>query len=113
MKNDTAECTQVFLAKDSDAIRMRLAAMLGKLANVSSVGEARTPALAIEGILRTQPHLAILDIQLAEGSGMDMPAHNQSDGNRDRVHYAHQSLSPAIPQCLPERRGHPFSGQGE
>ena len=72
MENDIAERTRVFLAEDSDAIRMRLAAMLGKLANVSIVGEARTPTLAIEGILRTQPHFAVLDIQLAEGSGMDI-----------------------------------------
>jgi two-component system response regulator DevR len=72
MENDIVERTRVFLAEDSDDIRTRLSDMLCKVPGVAIVGEARIPAIAIEGILRTRPHFVVLDIQLASGSGIEV-----------------------------------------
>ncbi len=70
---DTA-CTRsnVFIVEDSPAIRVRLVEMLGNIEGVDVVGEADSPAAAIEGILRTRPHSVVLDIHLAGGSGIDV-----------------------------------------
>ena len=67
-----ADRTNVFLVEDSEPIRRRLAEMLGAIDGISIVGEADTPASAIEGILRTRPHSVVLDIQLTGGSGIDV-----------------------------------------
>jgi DNA-binding NarL/FixJ family response regulator len=72
METARADCTNVFLVEDSAAIRMRLAEMLGNMRGVSIVGEAETPASAIEGILRTHPDSVVLDIQLTGGSGIEV-----------------------------------------
>src|SRR5664279_1170366 len=72
METLTTDSNKVFLAEHSPAIRMRLAAMLGKVDGVAIVGEAGTAASAIEGILRTLPHSVVLDIHLVGGSGIDV-----------------------------------------
>jgi DNA-binding NarL/FixJ family response regulator len=64
--------TDVFLVEDSAPIRARLATMLGEMQGVSIVGEAETPASAIEGILRNHPHSVVLDIHLLGGSGLEV-----------------------------------------
>jgi DNA-binding NarL/FixJ family response regulator len=64
--------TNVFLVEDSAPIRARLAEMLCEIAGVAIVGEAETPASAIDGILRTRPDSVVLDIQLNGGSGIDV-----------------------------------------
>jgi DNA-binding NarL/FixJ family response regulator len=62
----------VFIVEDSASIRERLAAMLGEIDGVTVVGQAETPAGALEGILRTRPDSVVLDIQLTGGSGLDV-----------------------------------------
>jgi DNA-binding NarL/FixJ family response regulator len=64
--------TNVFIVEDSAPIRARLAEMLGEVHGVAIVGEAETPASAIDGILRTRPDSVVLDIQLTGGSGIDV-----------------------------------------
>ena len=64
--------TNVFLVEDSAPIRARLAEMLGGVEGVAIVGEAATPASAIDGILRTHPDSVVLDIQLIGGSGVEV-----------------------------------------
>jgi DNA-binding NarL/FixJ family response regulator len=68
----TAQRTKVFLAEDSPAIRLRLAAMLGEIPGVAVVGEAETPAGAVAGILRTRPDSVVLDVQLLGGNGIEV-----------------------------------------
>ncbi len=46
--------------------------MLGDVEGVTIVGEAETPASAIDGILRTRPDSVVLDIQLTGGSGIEV-----------------------------------------
>ena len=72
MGDTSTNRTDVFLVEDSKDIRTRLAGMLVTIEGVSIVGEADTPASAIEGILRTRPHSVVLDIQLVGGTGIDV-----------------------------------------
>ena len=64
--------TSVFLVEDSAPIRARLAEMLRDMQGVAIVGEAATPASAIDGILRTHPDSVVLDIQLIGGTGIEV-----------------------------------------
>jgi DNA-binding NarL/FixJ family response regulator len=70
--NTTAHRTSVFLVDDSPAIRVRLAAMLENIPGVTIVGEAETPASAVEGILRMRPDSVLLDVHLIGGSGIEV-----------------------------------------
>lgn len=63
---------QVFLVEDSLAIRARLAATVKGIAGAELVGEAGTVGAAIEGIRSTHPSAVILDLQLEDGSGLDV-----------------------------------------
>lgn len=62
----------VFLVEDSLAIRARLAATIRGIAGAELVGEAGTVGGAIEGIRSTHPGAVILDLQLEDGSGLDV-----------------------------------------
>jgi len=62
----------VFIVEDSAPIRERLAALLGDIDGVSIVGEAGSIGAAVEGILRTRPESVVLDIQLLDGSGVEV-----------------------------------------
>ena len=64
--------TSVFIVDDSDSIRERLIALLESIDDVVVVGEARTAAEAIEGILATQPDSVLLDLNLGTSSGMEV-----------------------------------------
>ncbi len=72
MDTTTGQRTSVFLVDDSPAIRVRLAAMLEDIPGVTVVGEAETPASAVDGILRMQPDSVLLDINLIGGSGIEV-----------------------------------------
>jgi len=62
----------VFLVEDSLAIRARLAAIIRAIEGAVLVGEAGTVGSAIEGIRATHPSALILDLQLEDGSGLDV-----------------------------------------
>ena len=62
----------VFLVEDSPTIRARLAATIRGIEGVELVGEAGTVGEAIEGIRSTHPGAVILDLQLEDGSGLDV-----------------------------------------
>ncbi len=62
----------VFLVEDSPAIRARLAATIRGIAGAELVGEAGTVGAAIDGIRSTHPGAVILDLQLEDGSGLDV-----------------------------------------
>jgi DNA-binding NarL/FixJ family response regulator len=64
--------TRVFIVDDSASIRVRLAEMLGRMADVAVVGEAASAAEAIAGILRTLPDSVLLDLNLIGHSGLDV-----------------------------------------
>lgn len=62
----------VFLVEDSLAIRARLAATIRGVEGTELVGEAGTVGAAIDGIRSTHPSALILDLQLEDGSGLDV-----------------------------------------
>ena len=63
---------RVFIVEDSGPIRERLAALLREIEGVTIVGEADSVRGAVEGILRTRPESVVLDIQLPDGSGVEV-----------------------------------------
>ena len=62
----------VFLVEDSPAIRARLATTIKGIEGAELVGEAGTVGDAIKGIRSTHPGAVILDLQLEDGSGLDV-----------------------------------------
>lgn len=63
---------KVFVVEDSASVRGRLVELLGEIDGVSVVGEAATPDEAVAGILRTKPHCVVLDLQLIDGTGVEV-----------------------------------------
>lgn len=62
----------VFLADDSTVIRQRLADLLAEIEGVTVVGEADDVPSATRGISATKPDVAIVDIRMPGGSGIDV-----------------------------------------
>lgn len=62
----------VFLVEDSPAIRARLAATIRAIEGAELVGEAGTVGAAVDGIRATHPGAVILDLQLEDGSGLEV-----------------------------------------
>jgi DNA-binding NarL/FixJ family response regulator len=62
----------VFLVEDSLAIRARLAATIRGIEGAALAGEAGTVGGAIDGIRATHPSAVILDLQLEDGSGLEV-----------------------------------------
>jgi DNA-binding NarL/FixJ family response regulator len=66
---------KVFVVEDSVLVRERLIEMIREVDGVDVVGEADSYRTAVAGILSTHPDVAILDISLADGNGIDVLAH--------------------------------------
>jgi two-component system, OmpR family, response regulator len=62
---------KIFLVEDSKAVRQRVAGVLGCIPGVE-IEEAATLAEAKERLLKNRPDVAVLDIQLPDGRGMDL-----------------------------------------
>ena len=69
---NTTSRTAIYIVDDLPAMRERLSELMGAIAGVQIVGEAGTPAEAIDGILRTNPDCVLLDYQLIDGTGVDV-----------------------------------------
>ncbi len=72
MVNRPTQSIRVYLVEDSAAIRERMCGLLAGMDGVDLAGEAATAAAAISGILETQPDAVLLDLHLAQGSGIDV-----------------------------------------
>ena len=68
----TNHTNKVFIVDDSASIRARLTELLSRLDNVRVVGEAATAREAVDGILRTQPHSVLLDLNLLGRTGLEV-----------------------------------------
>jgi len=64
--------TRVFVVEDSAVVCERLQAMLAGIEGMQAVGVAATARDAIDGIRRARPDVVVLDLRLAEGSGLDV-----------------------------------------
>jgi len=65
---------KVFVVEDSSAVRERLVEMIREIGDIEVVGEADTYKTAVSGILNTRPDVAVIDISLGEGSGIEVLA---------------------------------------
>jgi DNA-binding NarL/FixJ family response regulator len=64
----------VFVVEDAPEVRKRLVAMLRSLPGVNVVGEADSVRDAIDGVLASSADAMLLDLQLADGSGLGVLA---------------------------------------
>ncbi|KQV05025.1 response regulator [Leifsonia sp. Root112D2] len=68
----TAATIRVFLADDHEIVRRGVAELLQAQPDIEIVGEAGTVAQARGRILATKPDIAILDVRMPDGSGIDI-----------------------------------------
>lgn len=66
------ETIRVFLLDDHEIVRNGVRALLSEAGGIEVVGEAGTAAEALARIPPTQPDVAILDVQLPDGSGVEV-----------------------------------------
>ncbi|MGN6220839.1 MAG: response regulator [Microbacterium sp.] len=64
--------TSVFLVDDHEIVRRGLADLVGSQPDLDVVGEAGTVRQAIGRIEATMPDVAVLDVRLPDGSGIDL-----------------------------------------
>lgn len=80
----TAAPIRVFLADDHEIVRRGVAELLQAQPDIEVVGEAGTVAQARGRILATSPDVAILDVRMPDGSGIDICRELHAAGSRVR-----------------------------
>jgi two-component system, NarL family, response regulator DevR len=63
---------RLFLLDDHEIVRRGLSDLIGTAADIAIVGEAATAAEALHRIPAARPHVALLDVRLPDGSGIDV-----------------------------------------
>lgn len=63
---------RVFLVDDHEIVRRGIAGLLGAEPDIEVVGEAATASQALARIAATRPDVALLDVRLPDGSGIDV-----------------------------------------
>ena len=64
--------TRVFVLDDHDVVRRGLKELLEDSGDIEVVGEAGTAVQALSGIPLAEPDVAVLDVRLADGSGVEV-----------------------------------------
>jgi DNA-binding NarL/FixJ family response regulator len=64
--------SKIFLVDDHPLVREWLTTLIHEQPDIVVCGEAETPEQAIGGIVQTKPDVAIVDISLKGGSGIDL-----------------------------------------
>jgi two-component system response regulator DevR len=73
MNSSPAQHTlRIFLVEDAIPIRQRMAARFGAIDGVEIVGEAEEPGAALAGIETTGADVAVVDLRLTGGTGMEL-----------------------------------------
>jgi DNA-binding NarL/FixJ family response regulator len=65
-----AKTKTVFIADDSEALRVRLVEALAEIPGLKIAGQAGDIDEAIQGIRATQPDIVVLDVHFPRGSGL-------------------------------------------
>lgn len=63
---------RAYIVEDSEIVRVRLALLLARIEGLELVGQAGSVRVATENILRLQPEVALVDIKLPDGNGLDL-----------------------------------------
>ena len=66
------EKRKVFIVDDSQVIRERLTDRLEKLEGIGAISQAADKSSALTTLQKETPDIVILDIQLPDGSGIDL-----------------------------------------
>jgi DNA-binding NarL/FixJ family response regulator len=61
---------RLFIADDSEILRVRLVDMLSEIEGIEIIGQAQESLDAIESIEKLKPHVVILDIQMPQVNGI-------------------------------------------
>ena len=61
---------RIFIADDSELLRVRLVNMLSEIEGIEIIGQAQDSLGAIESIEKLDPHVVILDIRMPQGNGI-------------------------------------------
>ncbi len=61
---------RIFIADDSELLRVRLVNMLSEIEGIEIIGQAQDSLSAIESIEKLDPHVVILDIRMPQGNGI-------------------------------------------
>jgi len=85
MKNATVKPMQVAIIDDSAVIRARLMQKLSQIEGIQMAWQAQNAAEAIAAFQELRPEVAILDIQMPEGSGIDVLAHIKKESPQTTV----------------------------
>ena len=76
---------QVAIVDDSAAIRARLMQKLSQIEGIQMAWQAQNAAEAIAAFQELRPEVAILDIQMPEGSGIEVLAHIKKESPQTTV----------------------------
>jgi len=69
---DTTDPVRVFLLDDHEIVRRGIADLIDAADGITVVGEAGTAAEALHRIPAAEPDVAVLDVRLPDGSGIDV-----------------------------------------
>lgn len=115
-----AATIRVFLLDDHEVVRRGLADLLGMESDIVVVGEAGTAREAVPRIKATRPDVAVLDVRLPDGSGVevcrDVRSHNPDVKALMLTSYADDEalfdsiIAGAAGYCLKDIRGHDLVG---
>jgi DNA-binding NarL/FixJ family response regulator len=92
---------KVLIVDDSAPVRKRLAELMAEAVAIEAIAEAESAAAALEALPRIRPDVVILDLQMPEGSGLDVLRHIRRAGpsplvvvltNHTEDHYRRASL---------------------
>jgi DNA-binding NarL/FixJ family response regulator len=72
MTSSAGTAVRVFLLDDHEVVREGVRALLEATGTIEVVGEASTCAEALVRIPATRPHVAVLDVQLPDGTGVEV-----------------------------------------
>ncbi len=61
---------RLFIADDSEILRVRLVDMLSEIEGIEIIGQAQESLEAIESIQKLNPHVVILDIRMPQWNGI-------------------------------------------
>lgn len=75
----------MFIVDDSEVLRSRLVQMLSEIKGIEIVGEAGFVLDAVREIKKLNPDIAILDMKMADGNGIDILTAIKKDKMTTRV----------------------------
>lgn len=76
---------RAYIVENSEIIRDRLALLFAEIEGLVLVGQAGSVKTAIEDILKLKPDMAMVDIKLSDGNGLDLLESMQAQGSKTKM----------------------------